>query len=65
MLPSLNADKINKFWEIAKHELDAAKTELTLRDRDIEEAEEHHQACALPCNLCDVLFLTCSALIQE
>jgi|UniRef100_A0A7S4LKJ4 hypothetical protein len=39
----LERDKINKFWDISKSELEAAKNELRIKDREIEEAEERHQ----------------------
>lgn len=39
----LERDKINKFWTISQRELDAAKNELRIKDREIEEAEERHQ----------------------
>eukprot|EP00668_Euglena_longa_P014173 GGOE01018149.1.p1 GENE.GGOE01018149.1~~GGOE01018149.1.p1 ORF type:complete len:459 (+),score=236.31 GGOE01018149.1:82-1458(+) len=39
----LERDKLNKFWDIAKRELDAAKVEYRLKEREIEEAEEKHQ----------------------
>lgn len=39
----LERDKINKFWDISNRELEAAKNELRIKDREIEEAEERHQ----------------------
>eukprot|EP01012_Entosiphon_sulcatum_P007331 TRINITY_DN136_c0_g1_i1.p1 TRINITY_DN136_c0_g1~~TRINITY_DN136_c0_g1_i1.p1 ORF type:complete len:464 (+),score=156.06 TRINITY_DN136_c0_g1_i1:48-1439(+) len=39
----LERDRISSFWNIAKQELDAAKAELRIKDREIEEAEEKHQ----------------------
>lgn len=40
----LERDKIHTFWEITKRDLDDKKAELRNRDREIEEAEERHQA---------------------
>uniref|UniRef100_A0A4W5RI07 Dynein regulatory complex subunit 4 n=1 Tax=Hucho hucho TaxID=62062 RepID=A0A4W5RI07_9TELE len=39
----LERDKIHTFWEITKRHLDERKADLRNRDREMEEAEEHHQ----------------------
>ncbi|XP_028812807.1 dynein regulatory complex subunit 4 [Denticeps clupeoides] len=40
----LERDKIHTFWEITKRDLEEKKAELRNRDREMEEAEERHQA---------------------
>ena len=39
----LERDKVNTFWEITKRQLEERKAELRNKDREMEEAEEHHQ----------------------
>ncbi|XP_041918460.1 dynein regulatory complex subunit 4 [Alosa pseudoharengus] len=40
----LERDKIHTFWEITKRDFEDKKAELRNRDREMEEAEERHQA---------------------
>ncbi|CAF1389030.1 unnamed protein product [Adineta steineri] len=40
----LERDRISTFWEITKRQLDEKKAELRNKDRELEDAEEQHQA---------------------
>lgn len=40
----IERDKMQTFWEVTKEKLQATKSELRNRDRDLEEAEERHLA---------------------
>ncbi|TRZ00359.1 hypothetical protein DNTS_030400 [Danionella cerebrum] len=39
----LERDKIHTFWEITRRHLEEKKSELRNRERELEEAEDHHQ----------------------
>lgn len=40
----LERDRISTFWEITKRQLEEKKGELRNKDRELEDAEEQHQA---------------------
>ena len=40
----LERDRISTFWEITKRQLEEKKAELRNKDRELEDAEEQHQA---------------------
>ena len=40
----LERDRLTTFWEVGKRQLEEIKSESRVKDRELEEAEERHQA---------------------
>ncbi len=40
----LERDRLTTFWEVGKRQLEEVKSESRVKDRELEEAEERHQA---------------------